>query len=58
MSIFDIFRRKKEIIKPWKKYYTDAEFDIKIPNISLYEQIRRCAAKFDEEYAYEYFEKD
>lgn len=57
MSIFDIFRRKKEIAAPWKKYYTDAEFDIKIPNISLYEQIRRCAAKFDEEYAYEYFGK-
>ena len=57
MSIFDIFRRKKEIAKPWKKYYTDAELNINIPNISLYEQIRRCSIKFEEEYAVEYFGK-
>ena len=55
MSIFDIFRKKKSIPKPWKKYYTDEEFDINIPNINLYEQIKRCTEKYDEEYAIEYF---
>ena len=57
MSIFDIFRKKKKISTPWKKYYTDIEFEINLPNISLYEQIKRCSERFDEEYAYEYFGK-
>ena len=57
MSIFDIFRKKKIIPAPWKKYYTDEEFDVNIPNISLYEQIRRSSIKFEDEYAYVYLGK-
>ena len=58
MSIFDIFRKRKEIPKPWSKYYTDAEMDIKIPNISLYKQIKNTASKYPNNIAYRYLGKN
>lgn len=57
MSIFDIFRRKKEIPTPWSKYYTDEELNVKIPNISAYEQVLRSAEKYPDNIAYEYYGK-
>lgn len=57
MSIFDIFRRKKEIPAPWSKYYKEDDLNIKIPNISMYEQVKRSAAKYPSYTAYEYFRK-
>lgn len=57
MSIFDIFRRKKEIPAPWSKYYKEEDLNIKIPNISMYEQVKRSAAKYPNYTAYEYFRK-
>jgi len=58
MSIFDIFRKRKEIPKPWSKYYTDEEMDIKIPNISLYKQIKNTATKYPNNFAYRYLGKN
>ena len=58
MSIFDIFRKRKEIPKPWSKYYTDEEMDIKIPNISLYKQIKNTANKYPNNFAYRYLGKN
>ena len=58
MSIFDIFRKRKEIPKPWSKYYTDEEMDIKIPNISLYKQITNTAKKYPNNIAYRYLGKN
>lgn len=55
MSIFDIFRRKKEIPAPWSKYYKEEDLNIKIPNISMYEQVKRSGAKYPNYTAYEYF---
>lgn len=57
MSIFDIFRRRKEIPAPWSKYYTDAELNIGIPNISLYEQVLRSSKKYPDNTAYQYFNR-
>lgn len=57
MSIFDIFRRRKEIPAPWSKYYTDEELNIKIPNISLYEQVLRSYKKYPDNIAYQYFNR-
>lgn len=57
MSIFDIFRRRKEIPAPWSKYYTDEELNIKIPNISLYEQVLNSSKKYPDNIAYQYFNK-
>jgi len=57
MSIFDIFRKRKEIPAPWSKYYTDEELNIKIPNISLYEQVLRSYKKYPNNFAYQYFNK-
>ena len=57
MSIFDIFRKRKEIPAPWSKYYTDDELNITIPNISLYKQLLNTANKYPEYYAYKYLGK-
>ena len=57
MSIFDVFRRKKEIPAPWSKYYTEEQLNMKIPNISMYEQVKRAAKKYPDNTAYEYFGK-
>lgn len=57
MSIIDIFKKKKTIPAPWSKYYTKEDLDIKIPNISLYEQVHRSYEKYPDNTAYEYFGK-
>ena len=57
MFIFDFLRIKKKIPEPWKKYYSKDERKIKIPNISMYEQIRRSTKLYPKYTAYEYFGK-
>lgn len=57
MSIFDMFRKRKEIPTPWSKYYTEEEMNIEIQNISIYEQVKRSAIKYPNNIAYEYFGK-
>lgn len=57
MSIFDIFRKKKKLDAPWSKYYTEEELNIKIPNISMYDQVKNSTNKYPNNTAYEYFGK-
>lgn len=57
MLIFDIFRRKKEIPAPWSKYYKEQDLNFKIPNISMYEQVKRSTSKYPAYPAYQYFGK-
>lgn len=54
MSILDFFRKKKPIPAPWKKYYTDEEMNLTIPNISMYEQVRQSSVKYPNYIAIEY----
>lgn len=54
MSILDFFKKKKPVPMPWKKYYTDDEINIKIPNISMYEHVRRSYLKYPDYTAVEY----
>ena len=55
MSIFDIFRRKKSKLKgPWEKYYSDEEKNIRIPNITMYEQILLSENRYKNYKAIEY----
>ena len=55
--MFNIFNRKKKVPTPWKKYYTDEEFNIKLPDISLYEQVYNTRLKYGDYTSYEYFGK-
>ena len=55
--MFNIFNRKKKVPTPWKKYYTDEEFNIKLPDISLYEQVYKTRLKYGDYTSYEYFGK-
>lgn len=55
MSIFDVFRKKKPIPEPWAKYYTEEELNIKIPNISMFDQVRISASRYPNHKAIEYF---
>lgn len=57
MSIFDMFRKKKKIKAPWEKYYKEEEINFKIPNISMYDQVRKSARKYPNFKAVEYLGK-
>ena len=57
MAIFDVFRKRKPIPAPWAKYYTDDELALKIPNISMYEQVRQSRINYPNYTAYQYFNK-
>lgn len=57
MSIFDIFRKKKKLKARWSKYYTKDEINIKIPDISLYDQVLNSKNKYPDNIAYQYFNK-
>lgn len=54
MNIFDIFRIKKPIPAPWEKYYSKEELDVKIPNISMYDQVRLSTYRYPKNKAVEY----
>ncbi len=54
MSIFSILRRKKPIPSPWAKYYTKDELNIKIPDISIYDQVKKTSYLYPNNIAYEY----
>ena len=54
---FDIFRKKKRIPAPWKKYYSSDELNIKIPNITMYDQVRESSLKYGDLVAVEYLGK-
>lgn len=57
MSIFDLLRWKKKIPSPWQKYYSESEFNITIPDISMYKQIKNSSIKFPNNVAIEYMNK-
>ena len=55
--LFNIFNKKGKVPTPWRKYYTDSEFNFTLPNISLYEQVYRTRLKYGDYTSYEYFGK-
>lgn len=57
MSIFDIFRKKKKIDAPWEKYYTEEELHYRVPDISLYDQVKRSYIKYPNNIAVQYLGK-
>lgn len=57
MAIFDIFRKKKPIPAPWAKYYTEEEMNYKIPNISIYDQVKKSSIKYPNYIAIKYMNK-
>lgn len=57
MNIFSFLRRRKPIPEPWAKYYTKEELNIKIPDISMYDQVKKSAHLYPNYIAYEYMGK-
>ncbi len=57
MSIFDLFRIKKSIPAPWSKYYKENEMNFKIPNISIYDQVKISTYRYPDKLAIEYMNK-
>ena len=53
MSLLDKFFKKK----PWEKYYTKEELQMKIPDISMYELLLECSKRYEKETAIDYFGK-
>ena len=54
MNIFSFLRRRKTIPEPWAKYYTKDELNLKIPDISLYDQVKKSSFLYPDYIAYEY----
>ena len=54
MNIFSFLRRRKPIPEPWAKYYTKEELNIKIPDISMYDQVKKSSYLYPNYIAYEY----
>ena len=54
MSIFDFFNKKKKLVGPWCKYYTRDDLNYKIPDISMYEQIKNSATNYPFDIAIKY----
>ena len=57
LKFLDLFKKKKRVPMPWAKYYTDDEIKIKIPDISMYDQIKASCDKYNNHIAYEYMGK-
>ena len=57
MFIFDFFRKKKKLDQPWEKFYTDEDLKYKIPNISIYRQVKESAEKYPKNVAIQYLGK-
>ncbi len=57
MFIFNLIKGKKPLPAPWAKYYTSKELNINIPNISMYDQVKKSALKYPKYTAYEYYGK-
>ena len=57
MSIFDLFKKRKKIYRPWAKYYTDEQLDVKIPNNTMYDQVALARDNYPNGIALEYFGK-
>lgn len=54
MNLFAFLRRRKTIPEPWAKYYTKEELNIKIPDISMYDQVKKSSYLYPNYIAYEY----
>ena len=54
MNIFSFLRRRKPVPEPWAKYYTKEELNLKIPDISLYDQVKKSSFLYPSYIAYEY----
>ena len=54
MNLFAFLRRRKPIPEPWAKYYTKEELNIKIPDISMYDQVKKSSYLYPNYIAYEY----
>ena len=54
MSIFDVFKRKKKIEAPWAKYYKEEDLNYKIPDISIYDQVKASTEKYPDNVAIQY----
>ena len=56
MSIFDKLKKNK-IKNKWSNYYTKEEWNLNIPDISIYDYMRNNASSYSEEIAFNYFGK-
>ena len=54
MWIFDLFRKKKKLDRPWKKFYTIDDLNYKIPDISMYDQVYDSFIKYPRNIAIKY----
>ena len=54
MSIFDLFRKKKRLVAPWNKYYKKEDLNYVIPNITMYDQVKKSRDLYPKNVAISY----
>ncbi len=54
MNIFSIFHKKKKLAAPWAKYYTEQDLKYKIPDITIYDQVKASKEKYPHNVAISY----
>ena len=54
MSIFDLFRKKKRLVAPWNKYYKKEDLNYVIPNITMYDQVKKSKDLYPKNVAISY----
>ena len=54
MSIFDLFSIKKKLDAPWAKYYKKEQINYFIPDITMYDQVKRSSRKYPHNIAIQY----
>jgi len=57
MDFFKFFKTKKKIPAPWSKYYKDSELEIDIPDINLYDQVKKSSKLYPDYIAIKYMNR-
>lgn len=50
-----MFKKKKNKLIPWVKYYPDGQAHLEYPEGSLYDELEKCSYMYSKNYAYNYF---
>jgi len=57
MGIIPFINKPKKLKAPWAKYYSEEEMNLKVPDITMYDQIKKSKDLYADLTAYSYFGK-
>ena len=57
MATFNILKSKKKLDEPWAKYYNKKDLNFKLPDISIYDEVKNTSNKYPKNIAISYLGK-